>query len=205
VEAQSYPRWELIVVDDGSIDATPGFLAGLEDPRIRSLRTDGLGACAARNAGLDAAHGELVAYLDDDNAFAVDWLKAIVWTFDVRPEADVAYGARIVDDEGRLFLGASSGRPWMHFQPWDPGLIREGNVADMNAMAHRAGAVRFDPELAFFGDWDLLLQLTHDTSPVEIPAVAVYYRTDAGARLSALSAADKEREHAHIRRKLAAR
>ena len=69
VRAQSWSDWELIVVDDGSTDDTTSRLAGL-DPRIRLLRQENQGVTVARNTGLAAAKGELVAFLDSDD----EWL-----------------------------------------------------------------------------------------------------------------------------------
>jgi len=69
VRAQCWSDWELIVVDDGSTDDTTSRLAGL-DPRIRLLWQENRGVTAARNTGLAAAKGELVAFLDSDD----EWL-----------------------------------------------------------------------------------------------------------------------------------
>src|SRR5262249_1663912 len=67
VQQQSYGNWELLIVDDGSVDGTAEFLAGVADERLRCFRHHGAGACAARNVGLAQARGDLIAYLDDDN------------------------------------------------------------------------------------------------------------------------------------------
>jgi predicted AlkP superfamily phosphohydrolase/phosphomutase len=205
VEKQSYNAWELLIVDDGSEDGTDEFLAGLEDPRIRKLRTDGVGCCAARNAALDAAYGELIVYLDDDNLYDPHWLKAVAWTFQSLPDTQVCYGVRVFDDEGRALRRVVSGRPAMHLMGWDPEAILTENITDMNVLAHRRGATRFDEQLSYYGDWDLLLQLARDTRPVEVPAIAVYYRTHGQDRLS-LVVPDEERsrEYEHVRRKLEA-
>jgi glycosyltransferase involved in cell wall biosynthesis/CelD/BcsL family acetyltransferase involved in cellulose biosynthesis len=69
IHAQSWSDWELLVVDDGSTDDTASRLAGL-DPRIRFLRQENQGVTAARNTGLAAVKGELVAFLDSDD----EWL-----------------------------------------------------------------------------------------------------------------------------------
>ena len=205
VQAQAYGRWELLVVDDGSEDGTPELLERVTDPRIRTFSTSGAGACRARNVALDEARGDVVAYLDSDNRFDPNWLKAVAMTFTTRPDAKVVYGARVCDDSGRLVNTASTGRPRIHFDRWDPAALREYNIADMNVLAHRRNGVRFDEELSQLGDWDLLLQLAADTVPLEVPAIAAYYRTDAPARLStSVPPEQMVREYDYIRSKMTA-
>ena len=205
VQAQSYPHWELLVVDDGSTDDTAECLEQFDDPRIRILSSPGSGVCAARNLGLDAARGDLIAYLDDDNLFDPQWLKAIVLTFNSFPQQSVCYGAMVFDDGGRVHFNDTNGRAGFHFVAWDREKIREDNFVDMNVLAHRRSPIRFDEEIAHFGDWDLLLRLTPDADPVEVPAIAAYYRTDVEGRMStAMTPEEIEREYEHVRAKLAA-
>lgn len=186
VQAQHYRDWELIVVDDDSQDSTPQVLAGLRDPRMRSLRVPHGGCCAARNAALDVATGELIAYLDDDNVMHPLWLKSLAWAFTQRPEVDVAYGAFVVDDADRVNRQSSGSLPRLAFHPFDRERLMHSNVADMSAIAHRAGlpAARFDESLVEMGDWDLLRALTQDADPLVLPALACFYFTDAPDRLS---------------------
>jgi GT2 family glycosyltransferase len=74
-----YPDLEVIVVDDGSRDAT-GSIA--EESGFRVIRTENRGLSAARNTGLEAASGEYVVYLDDDAWPDPHWLKYLVHTFE---------------------------------------------------------------------------------------------------------------------------
>jgi glycosyltransferase involved in cell wall biosynthesis len=75
VRAQRFEAFECIVVDDGGPRA-PTLPA---DPRIRLLRRDHSGgAAAARNAGLDAARGRFVTFLDDDDTYTTDRLSNVV-------------------------------------------------------------------------------------------------------------------------------
>ncbi len=74
---QTFDRFEVIVVIDGPDEATRDALRVLADPRLRviQLGSNG-GACAARNRGAEAARGEWIALLDDDDEWLPDKLDA---------------------------------------------------------------------------------------------------------------------------------
>lgn len=84
LQAQTYPDWEAIVVDDGSTDASPDLCRAwaARDSRIRVLRQENAGASAARNAGMDAAQGEYLAFLDSDDRLDPDYLQILFQTLD---------------------------------------------------------------------------------------------------------------------------
>lgn len=65
---QDYPHWELLIVNDGSTDATREIALRHEDERITLLEQDNLGVSAARNAGLRRMKGEYYCFLDADDA-----------------------------------------------------------------------------------------------------------------------------------------
>lgn len=70
VIAQSYSRWELLIVDDASTDGTRDLARKLarEEPRIRIIQLEeNQGAAAARNSALEAAQGRYIAFLDSDD------------------------------------------------------------------------------------------------------------------------------------------
>ena len=131
VQAQSYGRWEMLVVDDGSDDGTGVVLDDLcrREPRLVSLRFDGArGASAARNLALEKASGDIVVYLDDDNRFDPEWLRAAVWAFTEYPEANVGYGARVVDDARRHRQNGVGGLPAMEFLAWESRDLRRAGT-----------------------------------------------------------------------------
>jgi predicted AlkP superfamily phosphohydrolase/phosphomutase len=191
---QQHENWELIIVDDGSTDDTAAVLDALADPRIRCLSKPHTGCCASRNAALDVAKGDAIAYLDDDNVMLPLWLKAVAWAFEQRPDVDVLHGARLIDDYLRVHdPDTSGGLPWVQFEPYDRARLEASNTSDMGVLAHRAGVpeAHFDEDLVHFGDWDLFLRLTADKDPLELPVIAVAYTTDGRDRLSRTSSLEE--------------
>jgi glycosyltransferase involved in cell wall biosynthesis len=200
VLAQAHTQFELVVVDDGSDDATPDVLARCTDTRVRSFRIDHAGVCAARNHGLDRATGSVIAYLDDDNTMDPLWLLAVANAFDRHPEISVLYGARLIDD--RLAMGGrgGGGMPHLHFRRFDSLTLKTRGLVDTNTIAHRRDHPegRFDEDLSSYGDRDLMIRLTRDSPPYELPAIACAYSTQAVDRLSDR---DRDEELARVRAK----
>lgn len=83
---QAYAPLETIVVDDGSTDNTPALLASYGD-RIRVVRQTNRGVSAARNAGIRAAGGNLIALLDSDDHWLPGKVSAQVDFFGAQPDA----------------------------------------------------------------------------------------------------------------------
>jgi teichuronic acid biosynthesis glycosyltransferase TuaG len=78
VQAQNYPNWELILVDDASSDRSVQLAEAFasEDPRIRLIRLErNAGPAVARNRGVEAAQGRYIAFLDSDDFWHPDKLE----------------------------------------------------------------------------------------------------------------------------------
>jgi glycosyltransferase involved in cell wall biosynthesis len=87
VFAQNEKDFELIIVDDCSLDDTRAYLASLDDPRIRILTPpNNLGTAGARNLGLQAARADVIAFLDDDDVYLVNRLSAPLAVFAREPD-----------------------------------------------------------------------------------------------------------------------
>lgn len=99
VLAQSCPAHEIIVVDDQSTDDTPRLLAALADrvgARLVVLRQpEKRGPAAARNAGIARATGELVGFLDGDDAWLPTMIERQTAEFAVNPELGLCYSSLI--------------------------------------------------------------------------------------------------------------
>ncbi|MEW6600605.1 MAG: glycosyltransferase family 2 protein [Nitrospirota bacterium] len=74
VRQQTFSRWELIIVDDGSTDGSADEIPA-DDPRIRILRQTNRGPSSARNRGIEAAQGEVITFLDADDYYYPGKLK----------------------------------------------------------------------------------------------------------------------------------
>ena len=85
--AQTHPPLEVIVVDDGSTDETAERVGRLRDARVRYLRRPHAGVSAARNAGIAAATGDLVAFLDSDDLWKPDKVEAEITALARYPSA----------------------------------------------------------------------------------------------------------------------
>jgi hypothetical protein len=125
---------EVIVVDDGSHDSTPELLAGYA-PRVRAVRIANSGDLAARNAGLRAATGDLVAFCDSDDLWQPDFLARMTALWELEPGLRAAYCDFVsVRDGGwesaRKFDAAPPGF-WEGMRPLGPDAgVFDGSIVD---------------------------------------------------------------------------
>lgn len=100
VLAQTYQRWELVVVDDGSTDATHAVVSDFEDERIHYHYQDNRQLNGARNKGVSLASGDHACFLDDDDRFLDNHLEVLVKALNDRPGYDLYRSGLLLDYGG---------------------------------------------------------------------------------------------------------
>lgn len=101
---QTYKNFELILVDDISTDSTMECLKKYKDERIRILHNDkNAGIAYSRNRGMDAATGEYIALMDDDDISMPERLEKQVMFLEEHPEIDFVGGKyQLIDKNGNI-------------------------------------------------------------------------------------------------------
>ncbi len=165
VIAQSEPRWELIVVDDGSTDSTADRVRELTDARIRLLRQENRGASSARNRGLIEANAPFVVFLDADDVLAKDALARLLNAFERRDDCVAAYGEAVAIDEAGDRLG-SERLPYFNKRPSGDVLAELASrnfVVSPGVLCVRRSALDrvsgFREDLSVSEDWELWCRL----------------------------------------------
>jgi glycosyltransferase involved in cell wall biosynthesis len=178
VIAQTFTDWELIVIDDGSVDGTPALMEPLlADPRIRYERQENKGQASARNRGLKAARGEFVCFMDSDNLWLADKLRRQVELMKSHPDVDVLYGENdIIDEEGRVQPSTPMRRYSGHITEQ---LLIDNFVTFNTAMVRRHRLLEcggLDERIRRADDYDLWLRLSVRCKFLHVPEVWAQYR-----------------------------
>jgi len=172
---QSYSNFELIVIDDASTDRTADVVRSFPDSRIRLIQKETRGgAPSARNAGIRAAKGEYLTYLDSDNTMSANFLMAFSGAFIELPEAEALYCAQALYRDKETIPYA------IRYGSLNRALIENQNYIDLNVLAHKATLIEkvglFDEEFQRFSDYDYILKIMEANSKVySIPAILSNY------------------------------
>jgi glycosyltransferase involved in cell wall biosynthesis len=161
VQAQTHSDLELIVVDDGSTDDTEAMMAGVvkDDPRVRYIKQANAGSNAARNAGLDQACGEAVAFMDSDDLWAETFLSEML---DRTKPGEIGFCTiRLIHLDGSEEL-----IPPSPLTDVNRTLLTSNVVGLPSVLIRRQdlGDARFNARLRRLQDWDMWLTLLESGS-----------------------------------------
>jgi glycosyltransferase involved in cell wall biosynthesis len=187
VLSQDYPNVELIIVDDCSVDRTPEVIANFEaeHERVHGIRlSDNSGPSAARNRGIEAARGSLVAFLDDDDLWLPGKLTAQVSTLQDNPEAALCYAKALVGTAdgvptSQAYSGSDLGHSGDNFEnQLRHHAIKTPTVVVRKAVLEDVGV--FDETLATGEDTDLFLRITLEHPATYVPEPVTVVREHKG-------------------------
>lgn len=167
VRLQTRDDWELIVVDDGSTDATAAIASSFGDERVRVVRQENRGPAAARNAGIRVARAPLVSTLDSDDLWMPSYLDTMIETLRDASDASLAYtDAWVIDASDRVRRTSEMGGRAPGSPPASPrlfyGKLLRRNFVYNSVTARREAleaAGGYDERLRTSEDWELWLRL----------------------------------------------
>ena len=176
--AQTYPRVEVVVVDDGSTDGTFEIAQGY-GKAIRLVRQRNSGLSAARNAAIGACSGEFVTLLDSDDALLPEGVASRMrWMLEDPAVGLVAGYYREVGEDGSILpripelrrLGPPPHLPQTVRRNWGPPV----GWTIRRAALEQCGM--FDESLRSCEDWDLLIRISARWKIAYDPEVGALYR-----------------------------
>ena len=173
VLASDYPQLEVVLVDDGSTDASAAVARAYaaRDARVRLYCQSNGGACRARNKAVELARGEFILPVDADNRLEPDFIPKAVAIITARPEVKAVV-------PGADFFGDRSG-PW-ELPPFSLRLLARKNILDTCALYRREDWVRaggYCEEIVAREDWEFWISVLKDGGTVvRLPETGLHYR-----------------------------
>ena len=182
--AQQDCELELLVVDDGSPEPVANLLDSFDDARLRNIRIDHAGATAATNAGIRAARGDYMRFIDADDVIDADSTARLLELNGGRDDV-IAYGATMFCDENLRPL-------WRMTSDVEGDAVIPCLLGQFTTRPHAflfprqvvEAAGEWSTELTVSEDWDFILRALEHAEVRGTHAVATYYRRHPGGLTS---------------------
>lgn len=184
VRAQTFRALEVLVVNDGSRDATEERVLACADrvPGLRYMKTQQSGPYRCRNLGVAEARGEYVAFLDADDLWAPDKLARQVALLDGNAGVSLCHTAVVhIDEDDRPFRLREPGADYTG-ACFHRLLVRNGITTSAVLVRRRdlAALGGFDEAFEARGDWEMWIRLARATRVACLPEPLTFYREHAG-------------------------
>lgn len=185
VMGQEYGNLELIVIDDGSMDDTRNVVLRYGE-RVRYLYQDNAGPAAARNAGIRSATGDLVAFLDSDDAWLPGKLEKQVAAFRANPQLGIV--------ATNVIYRYSQGDVRSDYADSDTLSVRDKLLDNIpmvtSSVMVKAACIAdvggFDESLMYAEDWEFFYRVARSYDAEILPDhLVIFNRADQGANLMA--------------------
>lgn len=137
VLTQTRQDFEIVIVDDGSMDNSLAAAKSVEDPRIMIFQRTNHGPSSARNYGIHMAHGNWVVFLDADDKLLPTALNDFASAIQEAPSCDIVYGTTVFNNIGRIsYFPRQSNRSIIR-QPYKEAFFRKLSIAAGSACIKR--------------------------------------------------------------------
>lgn len=186
---QKYQKYEIIVVDDGSIDDSAFYVKQYSDERIKYIYQANAGVSAARNKGIEKANGDWLYFLDADDEIADNALSSFVALHNMFPDVKFLVGQSLWFQNGKqlntksiTFDSYTTKTPY--FDIW----MNKYRPGIRNILVHRSIVKKnrgFDERMSFFEDWEFPLRIISNAKiAVTSDVVGVYNQDSDGLSCS---------------------
>jgi glycosyltransferase involved in cell wall biosynthesis len=183
VLAQTFQKWELIIVDDGSTDRTPEIIACYSDQRIKTYHQANGGEASARNTALQHVHGEYLAFLDADDLYLPEHLEVAMSYLQAHIDYDGVYSdGYYINETGNRLKTLSNRRRGPFEGDIFKEMVRASDVFGAPVcvvlrkdVIERYG-LKFDTEIVIGPDWDFFIRYTEATRFGHLNQLTCLYR-----------------------------